>query len=42
VNSAGHRANILNGSFRQSGIGVAVGTPTGAGGATYTHDFGRR
>jgi uncharacterized protein YkwD len=42
MNSPGHRANILNGNFRQSGIGVSVGTPTGAGGATYTHDFGRR
>lgn len=41
MNSAGHRANILNGRFRHSGIGVAVGTPVGGGGATYTHDFGR-
>jgi uncharacterized protein YkwD len=43
MNSAGHRANILNGAFAESGIGVAVGTPTGNGsGATYTHDFGAR
>jgi uncharacterized protein YkwD len=44
MNSAGHRANILNASFRHSGIGVNPGVPVsgyGAGG-TYTHDFGMR
>ena len=42
MNSAGHRANILSSSFRAIGIGIALGTPTGGGGATYTTDFGRR
>jgi uncharacterized protein YkwD len=44
MNSAGHRANILNASFRDSGVGVAAGVPvTGySGGGTYTHDFGYR
>jgi uncharacterized protein YkwD len=42
MNSAGHRANILSGSFRAIGIGIAAGTPSGGGGATYTTDFGRR
>jgi uncharacterized protein YkwD len=40
MNSPGHRANILNASLSTSGIGVAGGTPTGASGATYTHDLG--
>ena len=43
MNSPGHRANILSGSFRAIGIGIAAGTPYGGGGgATYTTDFGRR
>src|SRR5215210_1550307 len=42
MNSAGHRANVLSSSFRAIGIGIALGTPTGGGGATYTTDFGRR
>ncbi len=42
MNTAGHRANILSSSFRAIGIGIARGTPTGGGGATYTTDFGRR
>jgi uncharacterized protein YkwD len=42
MNSPGHRANILSPSFRAIGIGIALGTPTGGGGATYTTDFGRR
>jgi len=44
MNSAGHRANILNASFRDSGIGVAAGVPVAgySGGGTYTHDFGYR
>jgi uncharacterized protein YkwD len=43
MNSAGHRANILSGSFREVGIGLAIGAP-GAGGpaATYATDFGSR
>ena len=42
MNSPPHRANILSSSFRAIGIGIASGTPTGGGGATYTTDFGRR
>jgi len=42
MNSPGHRANILSRSFRAIGIGIAAGTPSGGGGATYTTDFGRR
>ena len=42
MNSAGHRANILNSVYRSIGIGIASGTPAGSGGATYTTDFGRR
>lgn len=43
MNSPGHRANILDASFKDTGLGVAAGVPkivgTGAGG-TYTEDFG--
>lgn len=42
INSPPHRANILNRSFREIGIGLASGTPEGGNGATYTTDFGRR
>jgi uncharacterized protein YkwD len=43
MRSAGHRANILDPRLRDSGVGVAVGTPTGARtGGTYTQDFGAR
>jgi uncharacterized protein YkwD len=42
MNSPGHRGNILSRSFRSVGIGIAAGTPSGGGGATYTTDFGRR
>lgn len=44
MNSAGHRANILNGDFTDVGIGIANGTPVGSGpnSATYTTDFGDR
>lgn len=48
MNSPGHRANILNGSFRAIGIGIARGVPVSAtaawarSGATYTTDFGSR
>ncbi|MEA2391126.1 MAG: hypothetical protein QOK31_1235, partial [Solirubrobacteraceae bacterium] len=38
----GHRANILRGSFREIGIGIALGTPAGGSGATYTTDFGAK
>jgi uncharacterized protein YkwD len=43
MNSAGHRANILNGGYRDTGIGLAAAAPafigTGPGG-TYTQEFG--
>jgi uncharacterized protein YkwD len=49
MHSSGHRANILNGSFREIGIGISLGAPVAAaaasgGGiaATYTTDFGVR
>jgi uncharacterized protein YkwD len=42
--SAGHRQAILSPRYRQIGIGVAIGSPTGDGGnaAIYTTDFGYR
>ncbi len=44
MNSPEHRANILNGEFRETGMGVAAAAPAyfaeGASGATYTQDFG--
>jgi uncharacterized protein YkwD len=44
MNSPGHRANILNSTFREIGIGVAYGAPVSstAPAATYTTDFGAR
>ena len=45
MESAGHRANILNRSFREIGVGAAAGAPRPVGGqsaATYTTDFGAR
>jgi uncharacterized protein YkwD len=46
MHSEGHRANILDGGFREIGIGIAPALPVsghGAGrGATYTTDFGAR
>jgi uncharacterized protein YkwD len=44
MGSPGHRANILDGRFREAGAGVAAGTPqrTRRRGATYTMDFGTR
>jgi uncharacterized protein YkwD len=42
MHSPGHRANILNGSYREIGIGIALGSPAGGGGATYVNEFGRR
>ena len=42
MNSPPHRANILSTSFREIGIGLAMGTPVGGVGATYTTDFGKR
>jgi uncharacterized protein YkwD len=43
--SPGHRRNILDRTFRQVGIGIAMGAPTDTQGlpaATYTTEFGRR
>jgi uncharacterized protein YkwD len=46
MHSAGHRANILNGQYRDIGIGAALGAPMQVSGAstaaTYTTDFGKR
>ena len=46
MNSPGHRANILRGTFREIGIGIVPGAPVNLGpgerGATYTTDFGVR
>ncbi len=46
MHSSGHRANILNGSYRDIGIGSALGAPVKVSGAaaaaTYTTDFGKR
>jgi uncharacterized protein YkwD len=44
MNSPGHRANILNSTFREIGIGVAYGAPisSSAPAATYATDFGAR
>ena len=46
MRSPGHRRNILDGSFREIGIGIAPGAPRGAGaavrGGTYATEFGVR
>jgi len=44
MNSPGHRANILNGRFREIGFGLAVGAPIpdDAAAATYATEFGTR
>jgi uncharacterized protein YkwD len=46
MHSPDHRANILHPSFREMGLGIAIGTPVSAsaasGGATYANQFGRR
>jgi uncharacterized protein YkwD len=43
MDSPGHRANVLRRAYRELGIGVVTGIPSGAdGGATYTADFGVR
>ena len=44
MDSPGHRANILNGRFRDIGVGVVVGVPVAGGGqgATYVNEFGTR
>ncbi len=41
--SPGHKANILRSSFRQVGVGIALGLPSGSSsGATYNTAFGGR
>jgi uncharacterized protein YkwD len=40
--SPGHRANLLEPTYRDVGIGIATGTPAGGYGATYATDFGQR
>jgi uncharacterized protein YkwD len=42
MHSAGHRRNILDRSFREIGIGIAIGSPRGGSGATYVNEFGHR
>ena len=44
MESPGHRANILDGHFREAGAGVAAGAPqrTRSVAGTYTMDFGAR
>jgi uncharacterized protein YkwD len=46
MNSPEHRANILDATYSQIGLGIAAGVPTldsgGLAGATYTTDFGDR
>lgn len=47
MNSPDHRANILHASYREMGLGIALGTPVpgetaASAGATYTNQFGRR
>jgi Ca2+-binding RTX toxin-like protein len=41
MNSAGHRANILNGAFTEVGIGFKVGEYQGWNGAFVTQDFAK-
>ena len=45
MRSPGHRANILNGSFKEIGVGVVLGAPVPGAmpvAATYNADFGAR
>ncbi len=42
MESAPHRANLLEDRYDEAGSGVALGFPTGGAGATYVLDFGRR
>jgi uncharacterized protein YkwD len=44
MNSPGHRANILSPSFREVGIGLALGAPEAGDGpaATYATEFGAK
>lgn len=40
MKSPAHRANILNGRYREIGIGMTLGSPRGGAGATYATEFG--
>ncbi|WP_313674318.1 CAP domain-containing protein, partial [Mycolicibacterium sp.] len=40
--SAPHRANMLDPRFRETGVGVVEGTPTGVTGFTFAQEFGAR
>jgi len=44
MHSPEHRANILNKSYRDIGVGIALGIPVllGGSGATYVNEFGKR
>jgi uncharacterized protein YkwD len=43
MNSPGHRANILSRNYRETGVGVVLGSPGGySSSATYVNDFGAR
>jgi uncharacterized protein YkwD len=42
LNSAGHRANILKPQYRELGLGVRLGSPTGPDGVTVSAEFGAR
>jgi uncharacterized protein YkwD len=41
MNSPPHRAIILTPTFREGGVGIAAGAPTGGDGRTYVLDVGR-
>ena len=40
MDSRGHRANVLDGRYREIGIGLTLGSPRGGDGATYATEFG--
>ena len=42
LNSPGHRAILLDGRYKDLGVGIAVGAPGRGDGATFTGDFGAR
>ena len=42
LTSPGHRAILLDGHYRDVGVGVALGAPGHGDGATFTGDFGAR
>ena len=42
LQSPGHREILLDGRYDDVGIGIALGSPVGGDGATFTGDFGER